>query len=362
MHRLIEKGDRLLVAVSGGPDSLALLHFLHALREELDVEVAAAHVDHMFRGRESYDDLLFVEGFCKDRDIPFFGERINIPAMMKTEKGSLQEMARKARYAYLEQVMTTYGGNKLALGHHGDDQIETILMKWTRGAGGKGRAGIPFRRPFSTGEIIRPFLSVTKADILDYCERERLSPRIDPSNRKDTYTRNRFRSRVLPFLKEENPNVHRNFQQFSEESLEDEEFLEELTRVKLNKVWKVEEDFSTLDIKRFLQMAQPLQRRAINLILNYLYKLKPASLSSIHIYDVLRLLKGRIPMPNWIYPRGLRLQRLIRHVIFTSGTFPEVHTILNWKSIHRSTFRPESGFRSCPRRDMCRMTGMKRSM
>lgn len=318
-HRLLEKGDRLVVAVSGGPDSLALIHFLHALRDELDVEVACAHVDHMFRGRESYEDLLFVEGFCKERDIPFFGERINIPEMMATEKGSLQEMARKARYGYLRQVMDRYGGNKLALGHHGDDQVETILMKWTRGAGAKGRAGIPFKRPFSAGEIIRPFLPVTKEEILDYCKRERLFPRIDPSNSKDTYTRNRFRSRVLPFLKEENPHVHRNFQQFSEESLEDEEFLEELTRVKLNKVWKVEEDFSTLDIKRFLQMAQPLQRRAINLILNYLYKLKPASLSSIHIYDVLRLLKGENPNAQLDLPSGLKVTKAYQTCYFHFG-------------------------------------------
>ncbi|WP_374055376.1 tRNA lysidine(34) synthetase TilS [Rossellomorea sp. FM04394] len=316
---LIEEGDRIVVAVSGGPDSLALLHFLAANRNEWGIEVIAAHLDHMFRGEESYRELLFVEEFCNSRHIPFYGGRMDVSAEMEKTNRSLQEQARHIRYEFLGNVMEDVSATKLALGHHGDDQVETILMKMTRGASGAGRAGIPFKRPFSTGEIIRPFLSITKKEIESYCERYDLSPRRDPSNHKEDYTRNRFRKKVLPFLKDENPHVHLQFQRFSEELEEDEAFLEELTRIKLNKVWNSSEDFSSLNIEGFLAMAQPLQRRGINLILNYLYKLRPSSLSSIHIYDVLGILKGKTPNASLNLPKGLRVTRAYHTCYFHFG-------------------------------------------
>ncbi|MGR3766431.1 tRNA lysidine(34) synthetase TilS [Rossellomorea sp. NS-SX7] len=318
-HQLIEAGDRIVTAVSGGPDSLALLHFLHMNRKEWGAEVIAAHLDHMFRGEESYQELLFVKDFCAERKIPFYGERINVEKIMEDKNGSLQETARNVRYDFLREVMVDVSADKLALGHHGDDQVETILMKLTRGTAGKGRAGIPYKRVFPPGMIIRPFLSVTKQEIEEYCLKQRLSPRFDPSNDKELYTRNRFRKTVIPFLKEENPLVHHQFQQFSEEITEDEQFLEELTREKLNKVWNNTEVFSELDIEGFLAMAEPLQRRGIHLILNYLYKLRPSSLSTIHIYDVLGILRGKSPNASLDLPGGLRVTRAYHTCYFHFG-------------------------------------------
>ncbi len=318
-HQLIHNGDRIVVAVSGGPDSLALLHFLDSHKEEWGVEVMAAHLDHMFRGDESYQELLFVKEFCNSRGIPFYGERMNVSSEIERTNGSLQDKARQLRYEFLMGVMDEASATKVALGHHGDDQIETILMKMTRGASGRSRAGIPLTRSLAGGEIIRPFLSVTKEDIEEYCERHTLSPRRDPSNQKEEYTRNRFRKKVLPFLKEENPHVHLQFQRFSEELEEDESYLEELTRVELNKVWNNTGDFSSLHIDGFLTMAQPLQRRGINLILNYLYKLRPPSLSSIHIYDVLGILKGKTPNISIDLPKGLKVTRAYHTCYFHFG-------------------------------------------
>ncbi|MCA1057277.1 tRNA lysidine(34) synthetase TilS [Rossellomorea aquimaris] len=318
-HGLIETGDRIVVAVSGGPDSLALLHFLHVNRKEWGAEVMAAHLDHMFRGEESYRELLFVKQFCEEQSIGFHGERIDVPRIMEAESGSLQEIARKVRYDYLRGIMKEVSADKLALGHHGDDQMETILMKLTRGSAGMGRAGIPYTRDFPPGEIIRPFLPITKKEIEEYCEEHGLSPRRDPSNDKDDYTRNRFRRVVIPFLKRENPLAHLQFQQFSEEISEDEQYLEELTRQKLNTVWNNTEVFSALDIKGFLAMAEPLQRRGINLILNYLYKLRPSSLATIHIYDVLGILRGKSPNASLDLPGGLRVTRAYDTCYFHFG-------------------------------------------
>ncbi|CAN7603145.1 tRNA lysidine(34) synthetase TilS [Rossellomorea sp. LjRoot5] len=318
-HRLIQKGDRILVAVSGGPDSLALLHFLDSNKGELGVEVTAAHLDHMFRGDESFQELQFVRDFCHQRNIPFYGERVDVSKEIEAVNGSMQDMARKIRYGFLEEVMREVSATKLALGHHGDDQVETILMKLTRGASGASRAGIPLKRSFADGDIIRPFLTVTKVEIENYCERHDLEPRRDPSNQKEVYTRNRFRKRILPFLKQENPHVHLQFQRFSEELTEDEAYLEELTKEKLNKVWNNTGEHSFIHIDGFLAMAQPLQRRGINLILNYLYKLRPSSLSSIHIYDVLSILKGKAPNASIDLPQGLKVTRAYHTCYFHFG-------------------------------------------
>ncbi|MCA1061719.1 tRNA lysidine(34) synthetase TilS [Rossellomorea aquimaris] len=318
-HQLILKGDRIVVAVSGGPDSLALLHFLDSNKAEFGVEVAAAHLDHMFRGDESYQELLFVQEFCHHRNIPFYGERVDVALEIERTKGSTQDTARQIRYEFLKGIMKELSASKLALGHHGDDQVETIMMKMTRGASGASRSGIPLKRSFADGEIIRPFLSVTKMDIENYCERHDLNPRRDPSNQKEDYTRNRFRNRVLPFLKQENPHVHLQFQRFSEELAEDEAYLEELTKKKLNKVWNNTGVYSSLHIDGFLAMAQPLQRRGINLILNYLYKRRPSSLSSIHIYDVLGILKGKTPNASIDLPEGLKVTRAYHTCYFHFG-------------------------------------------
>jgi tRNA(Ile)-lysidine synthase len=306
-HELICPGDVIVTAVSGGPDSLALLHFLHDYRKLWGITVIAAHLDHMFRGEESYQELLFVQEFCREREIPFYGKRINVAEEGKTVGKGGQEASRYFRYNFLKEVMEKTSATKLAFGHHGDDQVETILMRLTRGSGGITRAGIPVKRQFASGEIIRPFLAVNREMIEEYCISKSLNPRRDPSNEKTDYTRNRFRKAIIPFLKEENPAVHEQFQRFSEELKQDETLLEELTRQSLNKVWN--NTFSFLHINGFLTMPLPLQRRSIHLILNYLYKAKPSSLSSIHIYDVLGIVKGKSPNTSLDLPEGLKVTR-----------------------------------------------------
>lgn len=206
--------------------------------------------------------------------------------------------------------MNDYQCSFLALAHHGDDQIETILMRLTRGSTGKARAGIPFLRPLESGFIFRPFLNATKDDINQYCEEKDLIPRMDPSNFESIYTRNRFRKNCLPFLKAENRQVHEHFQRFSEELQSDEDFLQELTVQEMNKVVTARDnDHITIDRKRFLEMPLPLQRRGIQLILNYLYKKRPVSLSAIHIDQVLALINQTHPSGKLDFPNGLKVIR-----------------------------------------------------
>ena len=299
----------IAVGVSGGPDSLALLHFLSEQRERNSLKIVAVHVDHMFRGEESYQDALFVQDFCEKRDIPFEMKRIDVPAYMRETGLSSQQAARACRYSFFEQVMEKHQLQYLALGHHGDDQVETVLMRLTRGSSGKARAGMAFSRKFGPFTIFRPFLCLTKEELEEYCSVKLLKPRIDPSNEKAYYSRNRFRKSVLPFLKEENPAVHEHFQRFSEELQMDEEYLIELTSEELNKVMKKEDKRITISISSFQEMPMPLQRRGIKLILNYLYNDRPASLSAIHIEKIFSIIRNPHPSGTLDFPSGLRIIR-----------------------------------------------------
>ncbi|WP_409303669.1 tRNA lysidine(34) synthetase TilS [Peribacillus sp. SCS-155] len=314
---LLPKDARVLVGVSGGPDSLALLHFLRSIQRELHFEMVAAHVDHMFRAEESYQDLLFVEQICKQWKVPFEGRRIDVPEKMAITGESTQSAARRLRYSFFEEVMAKRGLTTLALGHHGDDQMETMLMRITRGASGTARAGMPVKRPFAGRSLIRPFLILSKDEILAYTEQHSLEPRIDPSNAKDAYLRNRFRHSVLPFLKSENKNAHEHYQRFSEELYEDEQFLLEAAEKRLKKVWNSKTPhYASIDIRSFQTVPKPLQRRMIQLILKYLYIERPSSLSALHIDQLLALFLRPQSSAELHLPEGLIVEKSYDNAIF----------------------------------------------
>ncbi|MFD1736916.1 tRNA lysidine(34) synthetase TilS [Bacillus salitolerans] len=317
-NNLLKPNSTIIVGVSGGPDSLALLHYLWVNRESQSWVVIAAHVDHMFRGQESADDMRFVIQFCLEREITFEATQINVREYQEENGLSSQVAARECRFSFFQEVMRKYKADYVAVAQHGDDQIETVLMRLVRGGTNKSIAGIHSKRPFGAGFIVRPFLSLTKKEILQYCENHSLQPRIDPSNQKGIYTRNRFRNEIVPFLKMENPNVHVAFQQFSEQLLEDEYVLEELTKEKMNTVIKKREiDYIEISIDMFLALPISLQRRSLHLILNYLYETRPSSLSNIHIEQVFKLLKSNQPSGSLHFPNSLFVNRSYQTCMFT---------------------------------------------
>ncbi|MCM3719862.1 tRNA lysidine(34) synthetase TilS [Fictibacillus phosphorivorans] len=309
-HQLLSSAKTVVVGVSGGPDSLALLHFLWKRSAKYRIKVVAASFDHTLRGEESAREQSMVEQFCLARNIPFEGGEADVANFQKKNHLSPQTAARICRYDFFERVMKKFGADTLALAHHGDDQIETMLMRMTRGSEGYSLAGIPVKRPFTDGEIIRPFLGITKAEIEQYCKVEDLNPIYDPSNESEKYIRNRFRKKVLPFLKEENPNVHERFQYLSETITEDEAYIIHQTEIELEKVLIVKaEGKIELSVSAFNKMPIPLQKRGITLILNYLYKLNPSSLSSVHKENFLSLLGSEHPSGFLHFPSGLFVSR-----------------------------------------------------
>ncbi|MFN7253010.1 MAG: tRNA lysidine(34) synthetase TilS [Anaerobacillus sp.] len=307
-HALLFEGATVVVGVSGGPDSLALLHFLKAKEKQMNLKVVAAHIDHMLRGEESNEDFIFVKKYCEKESIPFEGKQINVRQYQEEYKLTSQVAARECRYQFFESVLQKHSGQLLALAHHGDDQVETIIMRQLRGAYGFGLAGIPVKRPFSGAVIIRPFLCISKEDIIKYCQEENLFPRIDKSNFTSKYVRNRIRNEILPILKKENPSVHVRFQQQSELMVDDELFLTQLTEQELTKTYLSKQQKKVvLSISKLLDIPIPLQRRGFQLILNYLYEQNMPQITALHIEQFLHLIKIPHPSGSLDFPNGLKI-------------------------------------------------------
>ena len=321
--QLINPGDSCLVGVSGGPDSIALLAYMKELMPVYGLTIMVAHVDHMFRGEESYQDYQYVEGICARWNIPFMGARIDVPKHIRQTGKNAQQASRDCRYAHYKAIMKKYSVKKLVLAHHLDDQAETVLMNLVRGSTGKSRMGIPVKRHFADGMLIRPFLAVTRDEVMDYCERMNLSPRFDPSNEKDVYTRNRFRKYILPIIKKENKQAMNHIQRFSEELELDEDYLQSLAQEKFEKLGMMQENGRWIvEIARLSAVPKPLQRRVIQLILNYLYQVKPFVFSYVHIDSIQSLLVESHPSISLQLPLGLRVTKTYERLLFHFGELP----------------------------------------
>lgn len=202
-YHMLDPGDRVLVAVSGGPDSVCLLFALQEISTELDLSLHIAHLDHMFRGKQSADEALFVADIAKKINIPATIEKIDVPAYCLERSLSPQAGAREVRYSFFARVAQATGASRIATGHTANDQAETFLMRLLRGAGVAGLSAIPPVRD----NIIRPLIGATREEVLEYLRARGIGFVSDPSNIKPVYTRNRIRMEVLPALKQFNPRI-----------------------------------------------------------------------------------------------------------------------------------------------------------
>ena len=200
---MLDRGDRVVVAVSGGPDSVCLLSILLGLSKDLDLTLHVAHLDHRFRGDESAADARFVAGLAEEMGIAATVESRDVPAYCTARGLSAQAGAREVRYAFLRQCAEATNARRIAVGHTANDQAETLLMRLVRGAGIAGLSAIPPVRE----NIIRPLIGTTRNEVLAYLQGRGIAFRTDPSNRKPVYTRNRIRHEVLPVLEHFNPRI-----------------------------------------------------------------------------------------------------------------------------------------------------------
>ena len=226
-HNMIVSGDKVLVALSGGSDSVALLALLRELSTELEIELFAAHLNHLARGEDSYRDAQFIKEICKGWKIKAYLAEKNVKKEREKLKRSFQETARILRYEFLREVLKEIEGDKIALGHTADDQAETVLINLTRGAGLKGISGIP---PVRQG-LIRPLIECKKKELLSYLEDSSIEFCNDFTNESDVYLRNRVRAYFIPYLKENfNPNIVNRLSDMSHLIRDDMDLLNSLTQ------------------------------------------------------------------------------------------------------------------------------------
>ncbi len=307
---LFSAGDRVIAAVSGGADSMALLWCLHSFRDELGISVSAAHFNHGLRGAEADADEAFVRSFCNDRNIPFFAGRADVAAAAKENGQTLEEAARELRYAFLLSIDC----DKIATAHNADDNAETVLLHLLRGSGLRGLCGIPPVR----GKIVRPLLSVSRDEILQFLKDEGVSWREDRTNAADDCLRNRLRHHVMPLLYGEAPDLRKKLLRQGDLLRGEDELLDRLARELL--VF----DGEGYRIVPLREADNALQKRALRLILrDYL----PQNVAQTHIAALQKLIRANDPSAEAALPDGLTARRRYDSLMIVEDgaipTFPE---------------------------------------
>ncbi len=302
---MLPRGARVLCAVSGGADSMALLSLLLGLREERGLEIVAAHFEHGLRGEESLRDMAFVEAWCRERGVPCVTERGDTRALAASEHLSLEEAARRLRYDFLERTADALGCERIATAHTADDNAETLLLNLLRGSGAAGLCGIPPRR----GRIVRPLLETERAEILSYLEERGLPHVEDASNGDESFRRNRLRRAILPLLRELNPALNETLGRTAALLRQDEEYLSGLAADWLREHF----DGESLPLAALNALPPPLASRAVR-------QLCPQSLSAGQTESVLRFAEGTerglLDLP------GLRLRREQGRLYLGEGKSP----------------------------------------
>jgi len=288
-QQLFVPGQHLLVAVSGGPDSIALLSLLHCLAQSWLLTLTVVHCNYGLRGAESDGDESFVRTFCQERHLSLV---IHRPTLVKRrQRSSLQAIARDARYDFMKQLAHEVGADRIAVGHTANDQAETVLMWMLRGAGMAGLTGMSYARK---DKIIRPLLAATREEVVAYLDHEGLTYRRDSSNEKPLYHRNRIRKELLPVITRLAPAAVRVLQRQADLLREDERYLEQVTDKLVRSL--VSQDaggIQRLNRQAFIELPVALQRRLVLTILRTYDEEGRAS--SVRVVESVRrvLLKGR---------------------------------------------------------------------
>lgn len=269
---ILNKDDVVVLGCSGGPDSMALLDLLIEFRKKLNISIVCAHVNHKLRA-ESDDEMVWLEQFCLKHKIIFEKMIIN-----NYGDDNFHNEARNIRYNFFEELVYKYNAKYLMTAHHGDDLVETILMRIVRGSTLGGYAGFSKLVKKKDYSIVRPLVYVTKDEILSYDKKNNIEYAVDKSNFSDKYTRNRYRKMVLPFLKEEEPNVHLKFLKYSEMLFECERFLDGESSKSYKKLYN--ENY--IDIDKFKMLDFIIQNKIINNLLEEYYEDDLILISDVH--------------------------------------------------------------------------------
>ncbi|WP_132996065.1 tRNA lysidine(34) synthetase TilS [Sporanaerobacter acetigenes] len=285
-HNLIENGDNVLVGVSGGPDSMALLYALLSIQTEISFSLYIAHVNHGVRGREADEDEKFVEKISGKLGIPFYSKKIDMEGYAREHKLSSEDAGRRLRYKFFREVLLSINGGKIAVAHNKNDQAETLIMRFFRGTGLDGLKGMEYRN----GDIIRPLLDISRNEIEDYILEKNINTRLDRTNLENIYNRNKVRLELIPYIVDNfNPNIVDTLWRTSRTMSNDSEFLEEFSKERYRELVKVEDKNSIILCRqKFSREHIAIKQRIIR---HSIYNLTGTldGISEIHVRNVLEL-------------------------------------------------------------------------
>ena len=321
LKKEIPNNSSVIIATSGGPDSMVLLTLLLAVKKEKNLKLVCAHVNHKLR-KESDDEAEMVKKYCEKENIIF--EYMTIDKY----KGNTENYARAKRYEFFDKLIKKYSSPYLLTAHHGDDLTETIMMRLIRGSSLKGYAGFSEITEKKGYKIYRPLITKTKTELLNYAKENNIPYAIDQTNESDNYTRNRIRKYILPTLKKENKNANLKFLEFSKIISETEDNFEKVLAKKIEKIYQD----NKLNVEIFLTEEPLIQKKLIHNILNNIYKDKINLINDNHVNNFLSTVKNKKPNIQINLPNNKILKKSYNYVwIEENKSYEEYDYILKDK-------------------------------
>lgn len=292
-YNLIEQNDKIVCAVSGGPDSICMLDILRRIKDEkqIDFDIIVCHINHMIRVEATADEQ-YVQNYCEKYQIPFFAKRVDVKKIAENNKQGTEEAGRKVRYDFFEEIFQKEKATKIAIAHNKNDKIETIIMNVFRGSGISGLRGI---EPIRDNKFIRPLIETERKDIEKYCEENSLNPRIDNTNFINDVTRNKIRNIVIPYIKDEfNPNFINTLDRLSSVITEEDEYMKKRTIETYNKVMIEEQDgYIILNLKEFNIQDEVIRKRLIIYTITQTIG-SAQNIEKVNIEDIIKLCSNNI--------------------------------------------------------------------
>ena len=289
-YNLINKKDKIVIGVSGGPDSICLLHVLNSLKQELEIEICVAHINHMIR-KVADSETEYVRKFCNDLGIECFIKKVDIIKLAKEEKKGTEETGRKVRYDFFDEVLKKTNSNKIATAHNSNDKAETVILNILRGSGISGLKGI---EPIRDNKYIRPLIETDRIEIEKYCNKNNLNPKYDESNNENIYNRNKIRNEVIPYIKREfNQNIIKTINRLSNVAAEENEYMQKITKKEYDNISTTKNDIIIIDLKKFNNLELVIKRRIILYTINEtLHTIK--GIEKVNIDDIIKLCNNNI--------------------------------------------------------------------
>ena len=301
--------ETIVVATSGGPDSMALLYLVSSLKEKLNLKVICAHVNHKLR-KESDDEEVMVKNFCDEKGLIF-----EILTIDNYNDDNFHNDARTKRYDFFEKCVKKHHALHLLTAHHGDDLMETILMRLVRGSSFRGYAGFGLKNDRVGYTILRPLIFYTKDEILSFVLENEIPYAIDKSNEKDIYTRNRFRKYILPSLKKEDINVHEKFYKFSKMIEMYDNYISKETIKQFNDVYSNDK----ILVDKFKDLDNLIQIRIIEILLHNIYQDDLMVITDKHVESIYELIYSEKPNKEINLPSGKKAVKSYNELYITGN-------------------------------------------